>query len=43
MIGNTMSYVGVFDTGNSPLQAIRRSVGIEDSVLQLETRELVAA
>jgi len=43
LIGSTMSYVGVFDTGNSPLQAIRRAVGIEGSVLARETRELVAA
>jgi acyl homoserine lactone synthase len=42
-IGDTMSWVGVFDTGNSPLEAIRRAVGIERSVLALETRELVAA
>jgi hypothetical protein len=38
-----MSYVGVFDTGNSPLQAIRRAVGIQGSVLAPETPELVAA
>ena len=42
-IGDTMSYVGVFDTGNSPLEAIRRAVGIMGSVLAPETRELVAA
>ncbi len=42
-IGETMSYVGVFDTGNSPLEAIRHAVGIEGSVLARETRELVAA
>jgi acyl homoserine lactone synthase len=42
-IGDTMSYVGVFDTGNSPLAAIRRAVGIEGSVLTFETPELVAA
>ena len=42
-IGDTMSYVGVFDTGNSPLLAIRRAVGIQGSVLALETAELVAA
>ena len=42
-IGDTMSYVGVFDTGNSPLETIRRAVGIEASVLALETPELVAA
>ncbi len=42
-IGQTMSHVGVFDTGNSPLEAIRRAVGIEGSVLAPETRELAAA
>ena len=42
-IGDTMSYVGVFDTGNSPLQAIRRAVGIQGSVLAPEAPELVAA
>jgi acyl homoserine lactone synthase len=42
-IGDTMSYVGVFDTGNSPLEAIRRAVGIRGSVLAVETPELVAA
>jgi len=42
-IGDTMSYVGVFDTGNSPLRAIRRAVGIEGPVLVPETRELAAA
>jgi acyl homoserine lactone synthase len=42
-IGDTMSYVGVFDTGNSPLRAIRRAVGIEGAVLALETPELAAA
>ncbi len=36
-IGDTMSYVGVFDTGNSPLAAIRRAVGIQGSVLVPET------
>ena len=42
-IGDTMSYVGVFDTGNSPLAAIRRAVGIQRSVLTAETPELIAA
>src|SRR5208283_4670157 len=42
-IGETTSYVGVFDTGNSPLKAIRRAVGIEGSVLTSETTELAAA
>ena len=43
MIGSTMSYVGVFDTGNSPLRKIRRVVGIQHSVLTPEIRELAAA
>jgi acyl homoserine lactone synthase len=42
-IGDTMSYVGVFDTGNSPLNAIRRAVGIEGSVFALESETLAAA
>ena len=43
VIGSTMSYVGVFDTGNSPLQNIRRVVGIDHSVLTPEIRQLAAA
>ncbi len=42
-IEETISYVGLFDTGNSPLEAIRRAVGIEGSVLEPEARELEAA
>jgi len=42
-IGETMSYVGVFDTGNSPLRAIRRAVGIDGSVFAPEREELAAA
>jgi len=42
-IGETTSYVGVFDTGNSPLMAIRRAVGIEGSVLASKTTERAAA
>ncbi len=42
-IGETMSFVGVFDTGNSPLRAIRRAVGIEVPVLPAETQTLAAA
>ena len=42
-IGDTMSYVGVFDTGNSPLAAIRRAVGIDGSVIAPVTPELIAA
>ena len=36
-------FVGVFDTGNSPLRAIRRAVGIDGSVFAPETEELAAA
>jgi len=42
-IGETVSYVGVFDTGNSPLRGIRRAVGIEGSVFAPEREELAAA
>ncbi len=42
-IGETMSYVGVFDTGNSPLRAIRRAVGIDGPVLADRTQKLAAA
>src|SRR5271165_6563199 len=42
-IGETMSYVGLFDTGNSPLEAIRNALGIEGSVLAPPVRELAAA
>jgi acyl homoserine lactone synthase len=42
-IGDTMSYVGVFDTGNSPLATIRRAVGIQGSVLAPLTPERIAA
>ena len=33
-IGSTMSYAGLFDTGEGPLQSIRDAVGIEGSVLE---------
>jgi acyl homoserine lactone synthase len=42
-VGEIMTYIGLFDTGNSPLETIRRAVGIEGSVLASETRELAAA
>ncbi|MGO8844072.1 MAG: acyl-homoserine-lactone synthase [Methylocella sp.] len=42
-IGQTMSHVGLFDTGNSPLEAIRNALGIEGSVLAPPARELAAA
>ena len=42
-IEETMSYVGVFDTGNSPLRTIRRAVGIEGPVLAAEMQRLAAA
>ena len=42
-IGETMSYVGVFDTGNSPLKAVRRAVGIDCPVFAPEREELAAA
>jgi N-acyl-L-homoserine lactone synthetase len=42
-IGGTMSYAGLFDTGEGPLQAIRDALGIEGSVLTPEAIELAAA
>jgi acyl homoserine lactone synthase len=43
-IGSTMSYAGLFDTGEGPLQSIRDALGIEGSVLApRRTRELIAA
>ncbi len=42
-IGGTMSYAGLFDTGEGPLQSIRKALGIEGSVLTPETRELAFA
>jgi len=38
-IGGTMSYAGLFDTGEGPLQAIRDALGIEGSVLTPKTKE----
>jgi acyl homoserine lactone synthase len=43
-IGGTMSYAGLFDTGERPLQAIREALGIEGSVLTpKKTKELAFA
>jgi N-acyl-L-homoserine lactone synthetase len=39
-IGDTMSYAGLFDTGEGPLQSIRDAVGIEGSVLAPEPKRL---
>jgi N-acyl-L-homoserine lactone synthetase len=42
-IGDTMSYAGLFDTGEGPLQSIRNAVGIEGSVLTPWPNELAFA
>jgi acyl homoserine lactone synthase len=42
-IGDTMSYAGLFDTGEGPLEAIRDALGIEGSVLAPAVRELAFA
>ena len=42
-IGDTMTYAGLFDTGEGPLQSIRDAVGIQGSVLAPSTRELAFA
>jgi acyl homoserine lactone synthase len=42
-IGGTMSYAGLFDTGERPLQSIRDALGIEGSVLAPRPRELAFA
>ncbi len=39
-IGATMSYAGLFDTGEGPLQAVREPLGIEGSVLAPDAQEL---
>ena len=39
-IGNTMSFAGLFDTGEGPLEAFRKPLGIEGSVLAPDAREL---
>ncbi len=42
-IGATMSYAGLFDTGEGPLQAILDTLGIESSVLTPKANELAVA
>ncbi len=42
-IGDAMSHVGLFDTGEGPLQAFRAALGIGDSVLAPGARELAFA
>ncbi len=42
-IGGTMSYAGLFDTGEGPLQAFRAALGIEGSVLTPQANELAVA
>jgi N-acyl-L-homoserine lactone synthetase len=39
-IGGTMSFAGLFDTGEGPLQAFREPLGIEGSVLAPDAQEL---
>ena len=39
-IGGTMSYAGLFDTGEGPLQAVRKPLGIKGSVLAPDAQEL---
>ena len=39
-IGCTMSYAGLFDTGEGPLQAVREPLGIKGSVLAPDAQEL---
>src|SRR6516165_9450239 len=42
-IGGNMSYAGLFDTGEGPLQSIRDAVGIRGSVLTPQPKELAFA
>jgi acyl homoserine lactone synthase len=42
-IGDTMSYAGVFDTGEGPLTAFRNALGIDGSVLAPGAKELAFA
>jgi acyl homoserine lactone synthase len=42
-IGETMSYAGVFDTGEGPLKAFQQALGIERSVLAPGAKELAFA
>jgi N-acyl-L-homoserine lactone synthetase len=39
-IGSAMSYAGLFDTGEGPLQAVRAPLGIEGSVFAPDALEL---
>jgi N-acyl-L-homoserine lactone synthetase len=41
-IGGTMSYAGLFDVGEGPLQSVRKALGIEEPVLP-QTKELAFA
>jgi N-acyl-L-homoserine lactone synthetase len=42
-IGETMSYAGVFDTGEGPLSAFRAALGIDKSVLAPGAKEIAFA
>jgi N-acyl-L-homoserine lactone synthetase len=42
-IGNTMSYAGLFDTGEGPLREFRTATGIAHSVLAPDAKELAFA
>ncbi len=42
-IGDTMSYAGLFDTGEGPLKAFRAALSIESSVLAPDAEKLVFA
>jgi N-acyl-L-homoserine lactone synthetase len=42
-IGDTMSYAGLFDVGEALLEALRKSYGIDGSVLAPETKTFAAA
>ena len=42
-IGETMSYAGLFDTGEGPTQRIREVFGIQGSVLAPRDRQPIAA
>jgi N-acyl-L-homoserine lactone synthetase len=41
-IGGAMSYAGLFDTGEAPLQAIRDALGTEGSVLAPDAKEFAS-
>ncbi len=42
-IGGTMSFAGLFDAGEGPLEAFRAALGIEGSVLTPQANELAVA